>query len=117
MRRMSGVMYIVTKPKQNLIMRAGHRFYIKRDGSYFNTLNVHGSPEKNIKLCVHLKLHYGIIPVVRHGYSAVVPLPVLYTLLTDIMFNQFLLCQAYKFSIPIGYDLIFKISLFTRYIE
>ena len=62
-------------------------------------------------LCVHLKLHYGIIPVVRHGYNAVVPLPVLYTLLTDIMFNQLLLCQTYKFSIPIGYDLIFKTSL------
>ena len=62
-------------------------------------------------LCVRLKLHHGIIPFVKYRSNAVVPLTVLYTLSTDIMFNRFLLCQTYKFSIPIGYELIFKISL------
>ena len=49
--------------------------------------------------------------IYKYRYNAVVPLTVLYTLSTDIMFNQFLLCQMCKFSIPIGYELIFKISL------
>ena len=90
-------------------MRVGHRFYIERDGSLFNMPNVHRFPRKNFfALFTHLKLHYGVIQLLIQRHTAVVPLAILYTLATNIMFNQFLLRQPHKFRISIGYFIILK---------
>ena len=87
------------KAEAKLNMRAGHRFYIERDGSYFNTLNVHRSPEKFLCYAYVLSFTKVLSPFVKYRSNAVVPLMILYTFLTDIMFNQFPSCKMYTFFI------------------
>ena len=92
-------------------MRAGHRFYIERDGSYFNRLNVHRFPKKNFCVIHTFEASlrcYSIVDTkayIRSSTSNIIYISDNYHI------NRFLLCQTYNFHIPIGYVIIFKISL------
>ena len=92
------------KAEAKLIMRAGHRFYIKQGGSYFNMLNVHRFPEK--KFCVmtvHLKLHYGIIPIVStRMYYRGSTSGITYIGNNHHVQHRLFLRQSYAFYIPTG---------------
>ena len=93
------------KAEAKLNVRAGHRFYIERDGTYFNMLNVHRFPKKKfLRYDTYLKLRYGIIPVVLQERIAVVPLLIFHILITIIMFNT-------SYFYANGRNFIFRLDL------
>ena len=67
-------------------MRAGHRFYIERDGSLFNMPNVHRFPEKFLRYAHIWSFTTASFQLLTQGYIAVVPLLISYILVTNIMF-------------------------------
>ena len=88
MRRMSGVMYIVTKPRQNWLWERVTAFISNGTAHTSTCLMYIDSRKKNFALFTHLQLRYSVIQLLIQKHASVVPLLISYTLVTNIVFNH-----------------------------